>query len=330
MPRSDQSRSTTLPRSSTLLKVVAFGGALTLVFGLALVVGGATGPLSDTSSSSSPTAGVSHGDDQGHGSAAPGPEQGAEPDVEPGVEPAVAGLASSQDGYTLRLERERLAAGRARLAFRVLGPDGRPVTTYEEQHERDLHLVVVRRDHTGFQHVHPRMAADGTWSVPVDLRPGVWRVVADTHPADGEPLVLATDLLVPGPFRPAGLGVDRRRAEVASYDVRLDGPALAGQETVLTARVGRGGEPVTDLQPYLGTHGHLVALRTSDLGYLHVHPEETGSGPTLRFSTTFPSAGRYRLYLDFRHDGVVRSAPFTVTVAAPDPEQDEETADHDH
>jgi hypothetical protein len=30
------------------------------------------------------------------------------------------------------------------------------------------------------------------------------------------------------------------------------------------------------------------------------------------FHTTAPSAGTYRLYLDFQHGGVVRTAEFTV------------------
>src|SRR5215210_1837354 len=38
------------------------------------------------------------------------------------------------------------------------------------EHTRRMHVIVVRRDMTGFQHVHPTQAADGTWSVPVTLR----------------------------------------------------------------------------------------------------------------------------------------------------------------
>jgi hypothetical protein len=29
------------------------------------------------------------------------------------------------------------------------------VTAYTPTHDKDLHLIVVRRDGTGFQHVHP-------------------------------------------------------------------------------------------------------------------------------------------------------------------------------
>ena len=85
--------------------------------------------------------------------------------------------------------------------------------------------------------------------------------------------------------------------------------------------VSKGGRPVTTLQPYLGAYGDLVALRTGDLAYLHTHvvgtagaaDDDTG-GPDLAFATTFPTAGTYRLFLDFRAGGVVRTAAFTVEV----------------
>ncbi len=78
---------------------------------------------------------------------------------------------------------------------------------------------------------------------------------------------------------------------------------------------------MTDLQPYLAAYGHLVALREGDLAYLHVHPDgepgdgRTKPGPGITFHTAFPSEGSYRLYLDFKHDGVVRTAEFTVEAA---------------
>ena len=43
-----------------------------------------------------------------------------------------------------------------------------------------MHLIVVRRDLTGYQHLHPTMTPDGTWRVPLTLPdPGVWRAYAD-------------------------------------------------------------------------------------------------------------------------------------------------------
>jgi hypothetical protein len=231
------------------------------------------------------------------------------------------GLLVSQDGYTLSLAADSAAAGPATpIGFRILGPDGSAVTEYDESHDQDLHLIAVRRDLSGYQHVHPTLGPDSVWTSPLALTPGTWRLFADFVPsADGENRVLGTDLAVAGDYTPAPLPAESRTAQVDGYTVTLHGHLTAGRESELTLTISRDGEPVTDLQPYLAAYGHLVALRQGDLAYLHVHPAgEPGDGvtlpgPDIPFFTTAPSAGTYRLFLDFRHEGVVRTAAFTVT-----------------
>ena len=93
------------------------------------------------------------------------------------------------------------------LRFQILGPDGAPVTEYQTEHDKDLHLIAVRRDLSHFQHVHPVLDPEGTWTVPLDLSAaGEYRVFADFTPAghDGG-LVLGADLAVPGTYEPVPL-----------------------------------------------------------------------------------------------------------------------------
>jgi hypothetical protein len=157
------------------------------------------------------------------------------------------------------------------------------------------------------------------WRTPLSLAPGTWRLFADFAPAaDGENRILGADLAVPGTYTPAPLPEPAATAEVDGYTVTLDGDLVPGEESELTLSVSKDGRPVTDLQPYLSAYGHLVVLRDGDLAYLHVHPTgepgdgATEPGPEIRFMTTAPSAGTYRLFLDFRHGNVVRTAEFTV------------------
>lgn len=142
---------------------------------------------------------------------------------------------------------------------------------------------------------------------------------ADFTPAaaGAENLTLGADLAVSGAYRPAALPAPGATAEVDGYRVALGGDLRAGRSGELKLTVSRNGRPVTDLQPYLGAYGHLVALRSGDLAYLHVHPNEGGPGPVVSFTATAPSAGAYRLFLDFKHEGKVRTAAFTVRVAEP-------------
>ena len=72
----------------------------------------------------------------------------------------------------------------------------------------------------------------------------------------------------------------------------------------------KAGRLVTDLQPYLGASGHLVAMRAADLAYAHVHPLGYHAG-TVTFDATLAAQGRYRLFFDFKHAGVVHTAAFT-------------------
>ena len=131
-----------------------------------------------------------------------------------------------------------------------------------------MHLIVVRRDLTGFQHLHPTQGADGTWSTPVRLdEAGSYRLFADFSHED-TPQTLASDLRVDGTADLEPLPAPQPTATSdGGYDVRLD---TSGSE--LHFAITRDGKPITT-EPYLGAGGHLVALREGDLAFLHVHPE---------------------------------------------------------
>ncbi|MGC4893716.1 hypothetical protein [Micromonospora sp. DT31] len=287
---------------NTATKLSGFALGLVTVFGAAYGVGSLADPVAPAAETRHDDNGSGHGD-EGHD------EQGGAPAHLPG------GLLVSERGYTL----QPAAAPAGQFAFRIAGPDGRSVTRYEVAHDRLMHLIVARRDLSGFRHVHPEMADDGTWRVASPLvGPGAWRAFADFTPAGGEPLTLGLDVTVPGQLTERPLPEPVTSTTVDGYTVTLSGSPEPGRTSRLTLSVSRDGRPVTDLQPYLGAYGHLVALRQGDLAYLHVHPEgapgdgRTPAGPTITFSTEVPSAGAYRLYLDFRHGDAVRTAEFTV------------------
>jgi hypothetical protein len=290
----------------TPVRLAGFAGGLAVVFAAALGVGAWAGPVDDPQPP-----------EHGHaGSPTPAPSHVPAGAPVPHAADVPGGLQSSEAGYALSLKRPTTQPGDdVPVAFTVSGPDGAPVPAYDVSHEKELHLVAVRRDQTGFQHVHPQRDEDGTWHTRLDLTPGSWRLFADFTPTGGRPLTLGTDLAVAGDFQPAAAHAVDRVAEVDGYTVTLAGDLVPGADSELTLTVTRDGRPVTDLEPYLGAFGHLVALRDGDLAYLHVHPHEGPAGPAVRFTAAVPSGGRYHLYLDFKHDGVVRTAAFPVAAA---------------
>ena len=193
---------------------------------------------------------------------------------------------------------------------------------FELEHEKRMHLIVVRRDTQGFQHLHPRMDRDGRWSTRITLpEAGAYRVFADFE-RRGRSTTLGADVTVDGrvDWRPLP-AVSPSTTTASGYDVELTGaPSRAGGESELEFAVSRNGEAV-QTEPYLGAGGHLVALREGDLGFLHTHPaghaDGAGAGheDTVSFATELPSAGRYRLFFQFKHQGRVHTATFTHDVA---------------
>ncbi len=295
-------------------KLGGFGAALAVALLVSYGIGNAVGPVGGTAESHG-TEGHAVNDETTTTTTMAGHDMAAMD----AAAKAPAGLTVSESGYTLALESPILPAGTTTIAFQILGPDASPVTNFEVAHDKELHLIAVRRDTTGFQHVHPTMDDRGTWRVDVSLTPGAWRFFADFQAlgqADG--LTLGVDASVAGAYDPAPLPAETRSATVDGYTVTLSGTLSPGASSEVDLNVTRDGQPVTDLETYLGAYGHLVALRTGDLAYLHVHPEgepgdgRTEPGPDIAFFATVPSAGWYLLYLDFKHEGVVRTAEFTL------------------
>jgi hypothetical protein len=284
---------------STPAKLAGFAAGLALLFGGGALAGAAIGPDTDDTQPEHSEMNTSSTNPHGGGhEAAPDP---------------VRGLAVADDGLRVVVENDELRRGRAeRLAFRIVDERGETVRDFDVEHTKRMHLILARRDLTGFQHLHPEQEPDGTWTTTVRLgKAGSYRLFADfSH--DGEAQTLATDLRVDGHADLQPLPAPQATAvSDGGYDVRLDaGHARAGEEAELRFTITKDGAPV-QTEPYLGAGGHLVALREGDLAFLHVHPAEDDA---VAFAATFPTEGRYRLFLQFQHEGRVQTVAFTQAV----------------
>ena len=287
--------------TSAPLRLALFGAALAAVFAVSVVAGEAVGP--EPKAGAEPAhAGETHAGEasDAHGASAH----------------EVRGLASASNGLRLVVADPDLRRGRAeRLAFRIVDDRGAAVRHFDVGHTKRMHLIVARRDLTGFQHLHPVQRADGAFEARVRLpEAGSYRLFAD-FARDGEPQTLASDLRVDGAAELRDLPAPAQSAvSDGGYDVQLASTgAHPGEEAELRFTVTKDGEPVRT-EPYLGAGGHLVALREGDLAFLHVHPTNQAGTDEIGFGATFPTAGRYRLFLQFQHDGKVQTVAFTQEV----------------
>jgi hypothetical protein len=205
------------------------------------------------------------------------------------------GLSSTVGDYRLVVVERTSTA----VALRI-DRAGVPVVDFTEVHGALGHLLVVRRDLQGFQHLHPVLGADGVWTATLDrpIEAGAWRAVLETEPSGGGVLVMGIDLLVGGEAAPVAVPPPSNVAIV-------DGLTITREGLWFTVT------PSDSLQPWYGQSAHLVAFREGDLAYAHLHPANDVAGD-YRFSGSLPGSGTYRLFLQFLADGELVTAVFTV------------------
>ena len=298
---------------TTASRLAAFSVGLALAAGSAAAIGAATGatpPFQDCLKVAAANDGFGNQTmaDGGHGApamieAVPGSD---------GLHAQLAGLRLAP------LSRTLTAGASTTWRFRIIGCDGNPVRHFDRDNTKLLHLIVVRTDLSDYQHLHPTLGPDGTWTINLrTLRPGSYRAITD-FVIDGRKYVLGTNLTAPGPQRSIPLPAPALESSVDGYDVELQRPALlsAGHEAQLTFRITRHGQTINDLEPYLGSYGHLVALHAPELAYSHVHPisADPASG-AITFNTELTERGTYRLFLQFQTNGHVHTVAFTQTIS---------------
>ena len=165
----------------------------------------------------------------------------------------VRGLAVSDHGLTLQLARRTAQPGRRfELAFRIADRRGRTVRDFDVEHTKRMHLIVVRRDMTGFQHLHPTQRPDGSWAVPAILPvAGSYRVFADFSVGE-KPYTLADDLTVDGPMRSQALPAATTSVDVDGSHA-IGGPNGRGRSETIAFSGATGGQfQLNIMMPVMG------------------------------------------------------------------------------
>jgi hypothetical protein len=235
------------------------------------------------------------------------------------------GLSDIQEGF--RLVPVTVPATRGTglpLAFRILSPLGRPETRFQLNMTKSLHFFVVRDDMQAYQHVHPVLDGE-VWRTTVSIPDGgAYRMYAEFVPDPTgnlmHPLVLGLAFVIPGDTEFVPLPPPAAETSVDGYTVvRPDGLAqpVMGAVSKIRLRISSSAGPV-EPEPYLGAFGHLTGFDSVMLSVTHMHPVERlgtllDSGE-ITFQTQFAQRGEHRLFLEFQHQGKVRTAAFTLFV----------------
>ncbi len=228
--------------------------------------------------------------------------------------------------------------------FSIVDDTGKILKSFDTIHEKQMHLIVVRKDLNNFQHVHPVYDPNtGLFSISNLVFPndGEYRLYADFTPstsqigAEGEKLpVVAYEDVKAGDvnkYKPQPIGELDEVKNFSGYDIQMNNdpqPIAAGSMNMTSFEIKKNGQPVLNLQNYLGALGHSVVLSEGRLDFIHAHPiTESTSTQTgkVDFHITFPTEGRYKVFTQFQHENNIITSDFVVSVA-----QSGETADEEH
>ncbi len=217
-------------------------------------------------------------------------------------------------------------------------------------------LIVVSRDLSWFDSLRPQSKGNGLFTVAASLpRPGIYKMYAQYTARGQQPAVAQHEVaigkaapgevapesqLVPDKMRGAWMmkqvtshlegepGGEPEQKARAEYEVALMPMPMqlkAGEDATLHFQIrNASGEPLSDLQPYLGALGRCVVIARDASKYLHALPvaeggaSSAGVGPDVMFHTIFPEPGLYKAWGEFKRNGQIITAPFVLSVAAAD------------
>ncbi|MEK4111770.1 hypothetical protein MHH92_16085 [Paenibacillus sp. FSL M7-1414] len=207
------------------------------------------------------------------------------------------------------------------LTIQITDVDGNPVNEFEMGHEKRMHLIVVSKDLSYFNHIHPDFKSDGKFVIETSFPAGgEYKILADFVPKGGASTTPSEWVNVGGPEK-AQEPVQADSNLIKEVDGKKIELSLSTKKTnedvnltfnIMDAKTDEG---INNLEQYLGAVGHVVILSEDAEQYLHVHPtEEKATGPKAEFMTSFPHSGIYKIWGQFQHDGEVFTVPFVVDI----------------
>ncbi|WP_231571316.1 hypothetical protein [Gordoniibacillus kamchatkensis] len=207
------------------------------------------------------------------------------------------------------------------LTIQITDKAGKPVNDFQVSHEKLLHLIIVNRDLSVFNHIHPDFKGNGKFTVTTSFPAGGdYKLFADFVPNGGASTTLSEWVKVEGkegehaaitPDSKLVKDVDGKTIELALSSTKPKEDVTLTFD-ILDTQTKKG---INNLEPYLGAVGHVVILSADAEQYIHVHPiDEKATGPKAQFATSFPKSGTYKIWGQFQHQGKVFTVPFVVEV----------------
>lgn len=226
------------------------------------------------------------------------------------------------------------------LVFSIRDAHGRRIRFVEKMHEQPIHLVVVSKDMKEFAHIHPELEPDDRFAVTYSFpRGGQYWLFADFARPGAAPSVARFCLDVAGaPSVDGGSSDDGQLTKIREglrVTLALPADMVTGKDLRFRfqlADAGRG-DPISDLQPYLGAWGHIMIVREDGKRFIHAHAADEaypgsdsdpwkhthiapGPSPSSVSTVTgFREPGLYRMWVQFQRNGELVTVPYAFAVS---------------
>lgn len=233
-------------------------------------------------------------------------------------------LAQTEEGTHVQihlLSPSSIGAGPTTVRFQLIDTQTQKqigAADLKTDDEALIHFIAYDSGLKEFQHVHPTF--DGsTWSVdmnfPVNGDYFIWaQGVLTIGSAD---FSAPTHITIAGgqPAWPPPLLTDNRScADRGSIATLSSDPIQAGVMTMLMVAITRidGSSPV--ITPYLGMFAHFIATPQSGQSIFHDHAMQEDSSNMGMAQVMYPTAGAYRVWVQFVDGGVIKTVPLSIIV----------------
>jgi len=196
-------------------------------------------------------------------------------------------------------------------------------SSFETVHEALFHLIVVRSDLAHFAHLHPTAEPDGSFRLHFTFpKGGDYRLFADVAPTGAGSQILFARVSANGDKGEIfdARTKSRRTQQIGGVTVWL----LSPQDTFPVKRTipvtvaiadAKTGEPIRNLEPYLGAAGHFLLVHQDGVTFVHSHPLADAASihdGRVEFAARLPKAGLYRGWVQVKPNGELVTADFVV------------------
>ncbi len=213
----------------------------------------------------------------------------------------------------------------------VRDQENRLAEGFSPVHEKLMHLAVVSNNLQHFDHVHPTFVGKGRFEADIKLPFGGEYTFFSGYQREGMPQEMSVSRQFIGGDASLSCSIDTtlRSQTLEETKVSLsvhranndptnddsensESIVRAGEEITIqfSLQQKNSDKPVQDLQQYLGAIGHLIIVKQPDNeeavlshdDYMHVHSDSEKADGQIDFTVSFPEAGTYKMWGEFKRN----------------------------